>query len=85
MSYYLVPHFISTPCTFQIEGIDGEEEVERIMGEFYRSYLLSNKDNFNSYTTQWRKYNIRLVYLSARAQGSRVVRTVRNSVSRPKS
>ena len=52
------------------------------MEEFYRTYLLSNKENFNTYTEEWRKANIKLIYMSLRAKKSRVSKSVRDLFSR---
>ena len=71
-------HLIS----YQIEenDIEDEEEIEKIMEEFYRTYLLSNRKNFNRYTREWSKANIKLIYMSLRAKKSRVSKSVRGGI-----
>ena len=68
---------------FQIEenDIEDEQEIERIMEEFYRTYLLSNKENFNRYSKEWRNANIKLIYLSLRAKKSRASKKLWDSVA----
>ena len=61
--------------------MDTEEEMDKVLQEFYRSYLLSNRNNFNKYTSEWRKSNIKLIYLSCRAKKSRILEHVKNAIS----
>ena len=51
------------------------------MEEFYRTYLLSNKESFSKYTSDWRKANIMLIFMSIRAKKSRIVRNIKDRIS----
>ena len=64
-------------------GIESEEDIDKALQEFYRSYSLSNKDSFNKYTSEWSKSNLKLIYLSCRAQKSRAIKNVKDFVRPP--
>lgn len=51
------------------------------MEEFYKTYLLSNRENFNKYTNDWRKANTMLIYMSLRAKKSRITKNIKDKIS----